>query len=79
MDEKKTEQKATFIIKVLYRQNATWQGTVHWVEKNLDRPFRSEMELLKLMNSAGDKKWEEILSGGAESPAAPENSACPKG
>lgn len=54
MREKRSSSKATFVVKVLYRQNATWQGTVQWVEKNLERPFRSELELLQLMNSAGD-------------------------
>ena len=60
MREKRASSKATFVVKVLYRQNATWQGTVQWVEKNLERPFRSELELLQLMNSAGDG-WKSVL------------------
>lgn len=44
--------KATFIIKVLFRQNATWQGKIQWVEKNKTQNFRSDLEMLKLMDDA---------------------------
>lgn len=46
--------KATFIINVKYRQNATWQGEVIWVDKKETKFFRSALELLKLMDSAMD-------------------------
>ena len=50
-------EKATFIVQVLYRQNASWQGKVIWVEKKKTIPFRSVLELIKLMDSAvGDKQ-----------------------
>ncbi|MGI5935837.1 MAG: hypothetical protein ACOX7I_03390 [Oscillospiraceae bacterium] len=45
-------EKATFIVHVQYRQNATWQGNVFWAEKNITRNFRSALELLKLIDSA---------------------------
>lgn len=44
--------KATFVIKVLFRQNATWQGKIQWVEKNKTQSFRSDLEMLKLMDEA---------------------------
>ncbi len=44
--------KATFIVKVQYRQNATWQGQVIWTEKNQTKQFRSALELIKLIDSA---------------------------
>ncbi|WP_243125442.1 hypothetical protein [Clostridium transplantifaecale] len=47
-------EKATFIINVKYRQNATWQGEVIWVDKKETKFFRSALELLKLMDSAMD-------------------------
>lgn len=50
-----TEQRgemATFIVRVQYRQNATWQGSVLWAERNLGQEFRSALELLKLIDSA---------------------------
>jgi hypothetical protein len=42
----------TFIIQVLYRQNATWQGTIQWLEGRQTRLYRSVNELLKLMDEA---------------------------
>lgn len=42
----------TFIVKVLYRQNATWQGTIQWIEGRQTRQYRSVNELLSLMDDA---------------------------
>lgn len=47
---------ATFHIFVKYRQNATWQGSVTWVEKKEKQQFRSALELLKLIESALDEE-----------------------
>jgi hypothetical protein len=44
----------TFEVRVLYRQNATWQGTVKWMEGRQTRQFRSMNELLSLMDDARD-------------------------
>ncbi len=43
---------ATFRIKVLFRQNASWQGSITWVEKEQESSFRSVLELVHLMDSA---------------------------
>ena len=53
--EKDTKKKATFVIQVQYRQNATWQGQVVWSEKHERTPFRSELELIKLIDSATEQ------------------------
>lgn len=50
---KKTE---TFILTVYDRKNATWQGSLTWVEKNEKQQFRSALELLKLIESALDEE-----------------------
>ncbi len=42
----------TFIVKVLYFQNATWQGSVQWLEGRQARHYRSVNELLRLMSEA---------------------------
>lgn len=44
--------QGTFLVHVIYRQHATWQGKVTWVEKNKTQHFRSALELLKLIDSA---------------------------
>lgn len=41
---------ATLIVHVKYRQNATWQGEVIWVERSEKQIFLSELEFLKLMD-----------------------------
>ena len=43
---------ATFLVKVLFRQNASWQGSVVWQEGGKEQSFRSVLELIFLMNSA---------------------------
>jgi len=43
---------ATFKIRVLFRHNASWQGSVAWMETGREENFRSALELLLLMDSA---------------------------
>lgn len=43
---------AKFIIHVKCRQNASWQGTIKWVDTNEEKQFRSVLELIKLMDQA---------------------------
>ena len=51
--QKKTE---TVIIKVMDQQNATWQGSVTWVDEQREQYFRSTLELLKLIDGALEKR-----------------------
>jgi hypothetical protein len=46
------KEQQTFIIRILNRQNATWQGVVTRTDKQEEKPFRSLLELIKLVNSA---------------------------
>lgn len=48
-------EKGTFVVHVQYRQNATWQGTVVWADRNKSQQFRSALELMKLIDSALDE------------------------
>ena len=43
---------ATFLVRVLFRQNASWQGSVAWLEGRREESFRSALELVLLMDSA---------------------------
>ena len=43
---------ATFEVRVLFRQNASWQGSVTWLEGKREESFRSVLELIFLMDSA---------------------------
>ncbi|MCL1805927.1 MAG: hypothetical protein FWG28_08040 [Clostridiales bacterium] len=49
---KKMSKKPTFLIQMLDSQNMTWQGTVTFLDNNQKLPFRSVLELIKLMDSA---------------------------
>ena len=43
---------ATFRIRILFRQNASWQGSVSWIEGNQEEYFRSVLELMVLIDDA---------------------------
>lgn len=42
----------TFSVRILFRQNASWQGSVTWLEEKREESFRSVLELVLLMDSA---------------------------
>ena len=42
----------TFIVRVQYRQNSTWQGRITWADQNKTLTFRSVWEMIHLMESA---------------------------
>jgi hypothetical protein len=52
MGKSDASKKETFIVKVEYCQNETWQGLVIWAEENKTVRFRSALELMKLMDEA---------------------------
>ena len=43
---------ATFAIRILFRQNASWQGSVIWLEGRQEQSFRSVLELISLIDNA---------------------------
>jgi hypothetical protein len=43
---------ATFAVRILFRQNASWQGSVTWLEEQKEESFRSALELSLLLHSA---------------------------
>lgn len=51
--------RGTFLVRIQYRQNASWQGHVTWVEENKTVPFRSALELLKLIDSTQNDDTDE--------------------
>lgn len=44
--------QATFAVKILFRQNASWQGSVTWLEGKREQSFRSVLELILLVSTA---------------------------
>ena len=51
-NEPHTGKIATFSVRVIFRQNASWQGSVTWLEEKTEENFRSVLELVLLMHSA---------------------------
>jgi len=51
-----TGKLATFSLHIFFRRNASWQGSLTWLEKKQTLNFRSVLELVMMMDSA--------LSGG---------------
>lgn len=61
--EEKRGKRATFFVRIQYRQRATWQGQITWVEQQKKAEFRSILELLKIMDQTEDggeyHQWSE--------------------
>lgn len=55
-------EKATFMVQVQFRQNATWQGTIKWAEGKKTQRFRSTLEMIKLMDEAVSGVSEDTVS-----------------
>jgi len=47
--DEKRGKLATLIILVQFRQNASWQGLVEWVDKGETFEFESELELIRIL------------------------------
>lgn len=52
LDGTARRELATFQLRVLFRQNASWQGSLLWVDEKMDAQFRSVLELVRLIDSA---------------------------
>ena len=48
----KDSKENVFQIKVMYRQHYSWQGEIIFEKKNINKFFRSSLELLHLLYSA---------------------------
>ena len=51
----------TFLVKIVNKQNSTWQGSITWMEEQKTQNFRSALELIKLIDGVldGDNDLEE--------------------
>ncbi len=44
-----------FLVRVIFRQNTSWQGEVHWLDAGKKQSFRSLLELIELLQEAMDE------------------------
>ena len=52
MENPEASGGSTFLVRIMYRQNTTWQGTVQSLDKKQIMPFRSLLELTMLIDEA---------------------------
>ncbi len=48
----KTGELATFAIRILFRQNGSWQGLATWLDKRREYSFKSALELFMILSDA---------------------------
>jgi len=70
-NNKAKNEDLVFFIRVQYRCNSSWQGTIQWMDGKESSSFRSVLELGNLIDdakrrasgnsegSSGSKKWED--------------------
>ena len=56
--------KQTFVIDIIDQKNASWQGSVKWINTGKKENFRSALELLRLIDSALLSQDEETQQEG---------------
>jgi len=49
---RKGGQKATFSVKIMFREHSTWQGVIYWREGRVQQQFRSLKEMLFMIAAA---------------------------
>lgn len=52
-----------FIVDINFQNNATWQGVIHKADKSEAIPFRSALELLKIIDASLDMPLGDDVSG----------------
>lgn len=45
------DSRQTFVLNIIGNQKDTWQGTLQWMQGRKKCPFRSMLELLRLIDS----------------------------
>ena len=64
-NEKKENEDIVLYIRIQYRRNASWQGTIQWLNGRKKSTFRSVLELGNLIKDARQK-----VSGGTNNKAS---------
>ena len=63
--EQETGARRTFVIHILNQQNATWQGTVTWLDGKQTRPFRSALELFGVLDGVFGQDYKGVEPAGS--------------
>jgi len=60
------QEDLVFFVRIQYRRNTSWQGTIQWMDGKQQMIFRSALELGNLINDARKKAsgtTNEVASG----------------
>ncbi len=55
-DSKRENEDLVFFVRVQYRRNTSWQGTIQWMDGKKSGVFRSVLELGSMIDDAKNKK-----------------------
>lgn len=55
-------KQATFAVNILFRRNASWQGSLMWLNEKKTQQFRSVLEFISLLNSSLQKENGSVWS-----------------
>lgn len=50
---------ALFVVHTRYRYHSSWQGSIAWPERNLERPYNSVLDCIRLMTEAVEYEKEQ--------------------
>lgn len=45
-------ERNSFVVSIHHQENHSWQGTIQWLETGKTLHFRSQLEMMTLMNEA---------------------------
>ena len=54
--------KGTFEVTIRFTQFSSWQGQIHWIEKDQKQNFRSALEMLMIMDEALTDETEKKIT-----------------
>lgn len=61
LERKLKIENTTFIIEMKSYENHSWQGILTWVESKKSKPFRSALELVKMLDSVITSNCADII------------------
>lgn len=51
--------RTSFVVSIHHQENHSWQGTIQWLETGKTLHFRSQLEMLRLMDEATNMEMDQ--------------------
>lgn len=55
--------RTSFVVSIHHQENHSWQGTIQWLETGKTLHFRSQLEMLRLMDEAANVETDQKDQG----------------